>query len=461
MRRPHPFQAFVGGTAVVVGALVLGGPLVHPDPALRATMELAVGLVALLAALLAFRRYAERGGADGLALGASLLALAFASLSAGALPVFVPQETAASLAWMRIPPLLLAAAGLAAASLLSGRSLVPRPAHVAGAAGAVVALQVAAGAVALALADHLPVELGERVAVGAYSVPADVAAVPLALHGLAAGLLLLAAVGFTRAAGDGGDRLARWLGFGCALAAVAQVHYALHPSLVSSVLSVGDAFRLAFASCLLAATVQEVAEHQRTLLAAAVARERRRLARELHDGLAQELSLLVTQTRLLAARHGRLDGLDVLEDTTRRALDESRLAIGALARPGSEPLDVALESAVADLAERMGTSVRVRLSHGVDVEPPTRDALLRIVREAMTNAVRHGGATAVSVELEAGSGLRLRVVDDGRGFVVDDPASVPAGFGLVSMRERAEALGGQLTVASRPGQGTRVELVLP
>ncbi len=459
MRRPHPLQAFVGGTAVVLVVLVFGGPLVHPDPALRATMELGVGLAALLAALLAFRRYAERGGAEGLVLGASLLALAFASLTAGALPVFVPQETAASLAWMRVPPLLLAALGLAAASRLSGRSLAPRASHVAGVAGAVVALQVAAGAVALTLADRLPAELGERVADGAYSVPEDVAGVALAVHGLAAGLLLLAAVGFTRA--DGGDRLARWLGFGCALAAVAQVHYALHPSLVSSALSVGDVFRLAFAACLLAATVQEVAEHQRALLAEAVARERRRLARELHDGLAQELSFLVTQTRLLSVRHGRLEGLDALEDTSRRALDESRLAIGALARPGDEPLDVALESAVADLAERMGTSVRLRLSPGVEVEPPTRDALLRIVREAMTNAVRHGGATAVSVELEAGSGLRLRVVDDGQGFAVDDAAGAPAGFGLVSMRERAEALGGRLTVASRPGQGTRVELVLP
>ena len=459
MRRPHPLQAFVGGTAVVLVVLVFGGPLVHPDPALRATMELGVGLAALLAALLAFRRYAERGGAEGLVLGASLLALAFASLTAGALPVFVPQETAASLAWMRVPPLLLAALGLAAASRLSGRSLAPRASHVAGVAGAVVALQVAAGAVALMLADRLPAELGERVADGAYSVPEDVAGVALAVHGLAAGLLLLAAVGFTRA--DGGDRLARWLGFGCALAAVAQVHYALHPSLVSSALSVGDVFRLAFAACLLAATVQEVAEHQRALLAEAVARGRRRRARELHAGRAPELSVRVTPTRRLSVRHGRLEGLDALEDTSRRALDESRLAIGALARPGDEPLDVALESAVADLAERMGTSVRLRLSPGVEVEPPTRDALLRIVREAMTNAVRHGGATAVSVELEAGSGLRLRVVDDGQGFAVDDAAGAPAGFGLVSMRERAEALGGRLTVASRPGQGTRVELVLP
>ncbi len=194
---------------------------------------------------------------------------------------------------------------------------------------------------------------------------------------------------------------------------------------------------------------------------AAIAQERRRLARELHDGLAQDLWYLVTQTQLLALRHGELDGLAALEKTSQRALEESRLAIGALARPGSEPLDAALEAVVADLADRMGTSVRLHVGDGVAVEPATRDALVRIVREAITNAVRHGGATSVSVELEGGAGLCLRVVDDGRGFEVDGPAPRRSGFGLVSMRERAEQLGGRLIVASRPGEGTRVELVLP
>jgi signal transduction histidine kinase len=202
-------------------------------------------------------------------------------------------------------------------------------------------------------------------------------------------------------------------------------------------------------------------EYQQSLRDAAIAQERRRLARELHDGLAQDLWFLVTQTRLLALRHGELNGLAALEQTSQRALEESRLAIGALARPGSEPLDAALEAVVADLSDRLGTSVRLHVGGNVAVEPATRDALVRIVREAITNAIRHGGATTVSVELEGGAGLRLRVVDDGRGFEVDGPAPRRSGFGLVSMRERAEALGGRLTVASRPGEGTHVELVLP
>jgi len=202
-------------------------------------------------------------------------------------------------------------------------------------------------------------------------------------------------------------------------------------------------------------------EYDRSLRDAAIAQERRRLARELHGGLAQDLWYLVTQTRLLALRHGELDGLAALEQTSQRALEESRLAIGALARPGSEPVDAALETVVTDLSDRMGASVRLHVGLGVAVEPATRDALVRIVREAITNAVRHGGATSVSVELEGGAGLCLRVVDDGRGFEPAAPAPRPSGFGLVSMRERAEQLGGRLTVASRPGEGTRVELVLP
>ena len=226
-------------------------------------------------------------------------------------------------------------------------------------------------------------------------------------------------------------------------------------------LTVGLAALFALLMALRRSGARGRSDYERSLKDAAVAQERRRLARELHDGLAQDLWYLVTQTRLLALRHGELDGLAALEQTSQRALEESRLAIGALARPGSEPLGATLETVVADLSDRMGTSVRLHVGDDVAVEPATRDALVRIIREAITNAVRHGGATSVSVELEADRGLCLRVVDDGRGFEADKPTLRRSGFGLVSMRERAEQLGGRLTVASRPGEGTRVEVVLP
>jgi signal transduction histidine kinase len=84
------------------------------------------------------------------------------------------------------------------------------------------------------------------------------------------------------------------------------------------------------------------------------------------------------------------------------------------------------------------------------------------VREATSNAVRHGEASGVTVRLARGDELRLTISDDGAGF---DPARprrrAGGGFGLISMRERTEALGGRFSVQSRPGAGTRVEVVLP
>ena len=85
--------------------------------------------------------------------------------------------------------------------------------------------------------------------------------------------------------------------------------------------------------------------------------------------------------------------------------------------------------------------------------------LTRIVREATTNAVRHGGAREVHVRLEqAGDGARLLISDDGAGF---DPTVRPTGFGLRSMADRAALLGGEIRIHAAPGAGTVIEVVLP
>ena len=80
------------------------------------------------------------------------------------------------------------------------------------------------------------------------------------------------------------------------------------------------------------------------------------------------------------------------------------------------------------------------------------------VREAVTNAGRHGHAVHIAVELTNSEGLRLRVADDGGGF---DPGVESDGFGLVSMQERAKALGGRFLLASQPGGGTVIEIAIP
>jgi signal transduction histidine kinase len=142
-----------------------------------------------------------------------------------------------------------------------------------------------------------------------------------------------------------------------------------------------------------------------------------------------------------------------------RALDESRRAIAALTRPVDEPLEVALVQAAEEVAGRVGVQLRIEVGRGAQVSPDEREALIRIVREAITNAGRHGGAENVSVELSNGNGTLLRIVDDGSGF--NPRRTRVGGFGLVSMRERAEALGGRFKLSSNAGEGTRIEVRLP
>jgi signal transduction histidine kinase len=185
--------------------------------------------------------------------------------------------------------------------------------------------------------------------------------------------------------------------------------------------------------------------------ATAVTTERRRLARELHDGVAQELAFIRSQGR-------RIAGAEKLVEATDRALAESRAAISALVRPADEPLAQTIEASAISLCERYGLQVVCDLSTDVEADDPAREALLRILREAITNAARHAGAGSVRVELRPGP--RLSVTDDGRGF--DSSGTFrPDSLGLVSMRERAETLGGQFALRSRPELGTCVEVALP
>ena len=100
------------------------------------------------------------------------------------------------------------------------------------------------------------------------------------------------------------------------------------------------------------------------------------------------------------------------------------------------------------MANRVGTRLTLELDTGVRVSAATREQLVRIVREAVTNAARHGKAETVTVALTNGNGLTLRIEDDGLGF---EPVAVNGnGFGLVSMSERASSLGGELRVVSAP-----------
>jgi signal transduction histidine kinase len=208
---------------------------------------------------------------------------------------------------------------------------------------------------------------------------------------------------------------------------------------------------------MLAAAVREYLEIQVTLTHSAALVERRRVARDLHDGLAQDLALIAAHGAQMAQELGSEHPVTV---AAKRALAVTRETISDLSDLGSSQPDVALEAIAHELGDRFGIGVVV------DAHPDTllpRDAtehVVRIAREAIANAARHGGAHSVEVSLSrTDAGVVLRVCDDGSGI---GARTVPAeGFGLRSMRERAAAAGAQLTLRKREAGGTELKVVLP
>lgn len=205
---------------------------------------------------------------------------------------------------------------------------------------------------------------------------------------------------------------------------------------------------------------RELLAYQRQAADAAVFRERRRLARELHDGLAQELAFIRSQAERMAGTAEANRVVARVASAAERALDEARLAISALTTPLDEPLEASLVRAAETVAERMGARVESQSAGTPQLTQEMRQSLERVVREAASNAVRHGKARLLRIEIDARSRVRIAVVDDGQGFD-PDAARRRDSFGLISMRERIEAMDGQLLVRSSPGEGTTVEVTLP
>lgn len=197
---------------------------------------------------------------------------------------------------------------------------------------------------------------------------------------------------------------------------------------------------------------------------AAVLEERTRIAREIHDTLAQGFTGIIWSlegTRPALAPDAR-PPVDAAIALARSSLAEARRSLWAL-RPGlldSDGLPAMLQRLVADLPEHPPVRIVVgdatpRLAPDVEVD------LFRLAQEAVRNAVRHGAASSVRLSLRVeDGGLALSIDDDGRGFE-PEAVSARAGLGLQGMRERAARAGARLRIESRPGGGTRVTAHVP
>lgn len=148
-----------------------------------------------------------------------------------------------------------------------------------------------------------------------------------------------------------------------------------------------------------------------------------------------------------------------LANASERALDEARRAISVLSSVQAEPLEFGLAQTVEDLAARHRFVPHLDLARSIDLPADACEELLHIVREAITNAARHGDAAEVWVRLWQDRGVHLTIEDNGGGF--DIAQARVRGFGLLSMQERAGAIGATFLLHSTPGVGTKVEIVVP
>ena len=196
---------------------------------------------------------------------------------------------------------------------------------------------------------------------------------------------------------------------------------------------------------------------------AAQERERRRIARELHDEVGQALTAVVLQLDRAQRGAGLAaeDGVAEARETVRASLEEVR---GIARRLRPEALDdLGLRSALAaltnDVARRTGLRVQRRIAPALaPLEPEEELVIYRVAQEALTNVVRHAGAARARLALAAHAGhVELEVSDTGAGF---EPGGVHEGTGLLGMRERALLIGAELEVRSAPGRGTSVRLRL-
>ena len=198
----------------------------------------------------------------------------------------------------------------------------------------------------------------------------------------------------------------------------------------------------------------------------ATAQERSRIAREIHDSLGHSLTALNIQLEgaIKLSQRDPQKSQTLLNEAKRLgsvALQDVRQSVATLR--DQSPAQNSLQSQLNSLVDTLKTSTGITPNINIQLLHPlpeaTSMALYRLVQEGITNIVKHADATAVDLSLMVDDqGGRLLLRDDGRGF---DMSQISTGFGLQGMQERAQAMGGRLTVDSRPGQGCELRVMIP
>ena len=434
----------------------------YRNPPLHVAIETAAALISIVAAQLLWGRFRQSLELRDLLLTGSLLVFAAANLLFSAVPAIVDAGPGSFATWAPAGGRLLGAALMAASAVVPDRVL-RHPTRdtrrlLAGCMLALAGLSLAVVVAGDALPPAIPADLSPE-SVGRPRIVGNPTVLGSEL--VVMGLFVVTAVGYARLAEARRDELTRWLAVAGTLGAFSRLNYFLFPSLYSPYVYTGDVLRLGFFLSLAVGGMLEMRRLRGVLASAAVLDERERIARDIHDGVAQDLAFILQHARRLSSKPGASLTMNPLVTAAERALDECRHAIASLTRTGDEPLAEALTLTAVETAGREGALVETDVDAGIRVPAATQEALLRVAREAIINAIRHGRAETIKVELREDPEIRLTISDDGVGFDVARAAGAPGRFGLRSMEARIRALGGELRIDAEPGRGARIEVSLP
>ncbi len=446
---------------LIVTGLVLWSPLLvfgYRNPSLHLVLDSIDACVALLVAYLVYGRFTRNGRMQDLLLANGLVLLALSGLILTYAAEALNRSNPGTFdIWLPLTVRVMGGILIAAAALTRGtpaRQFVgKRPSLVI--SGAIFGTVAVVALVLWSARFQLPVALAPTYVPSVTEYPIAAGHPLLSLgQGVAALCFFAASIAFAIQATQRSDELLRWLGPACALGGFARVNYALFPSLYTEWLYTGDFLRTGCYLLLLVGAAREMKQYWNAHARVAVLDDRRRLARELHDGVIQELALIRAESHSLPAEHPA--GTRIISACD-RALDEARAAVNALGRAGTEPLGFTLHRAARELAERYRINLEVDVDDSIDADPDQKHALMRITREAVSNAVRHGKAERVLVRLtQDGADRHLTIQDDGSGFDVPATVASNAGYGLTSMRDRAKALPGSFRVEAASDAGSVV-----
>jgi signal transduction histidine kinase len=459
MRRDHraAYDAWLSGELLLFGLLGAALGLFIANPTLRHTYDVpglglvldtsimvAGGIVAVLAGI----RFSVEGRRFDLLLSGGFFVAAASLLLFEIVPVIDEPLPTRVEAWAAILGGLGATGLIAAAPFVRGVSSSRRRAL----GNAVLLLLLSLAGVWLAL-RWLGPQLPRLV-----ETPTQPDA-PVLLTGLLAVqalLSLLALVGFGLRFRSHGSDLDRWLASAATLSLFSALYRLFTPLMPSTAVSAGDFLRVIAYGVLLVGVWRAISAAE---FGRAVAEERARVAREIHDGLAQYLFALATHASLLESGRITPEAIAHIKTLAVTAQQEARFAVLALSSAGgSAPFDSALRRYVELLTADGALEVDVEIDKRVSLAPDEQIEVFRIVQEGLANVRKHANAQRAEVRIVHRDGQRLVAVsDDGSGFEATEGG---AGQGLGNIRQRAASIAGAATIRSHPGSGTVVEVAL-